>query len=158
MFEQKQKTIITNNKNFKIMAKNAEEIKAMKDKVVAFMDANQNAGWDTDMGRIPLNEGDTITLTGETEMQKSTSPGVPDWLAFVTKEGYPVGLRQLFRRGNGLKFPENVKTPKEAANALIDKICTFENGLQLQLKEVRKVESSARKGKNTYYIFESYEI
>lgn len=140
------------------MAKNAEEIKALKDKVVAFMDANQNAGWDTDMGRIPLNEGDTITLTGETTLQKSTTAGVPDWLAFDTKEGYPIGLRQLFRRGNGLTFPENVKTPKDAASALIDKICTFENGLQLSLKEVRKVESSSRKGKNTYYIFESYTV
>lgn len=140
------------------MAKNVEEIKAMKDKVIAFMDANQNAGWDADMGRIPLNEGDTITLTGETELQKSTSPGVPDWLAFVTIEGYPIGLRQLFRRGNGLKFPENVKTPKEAVNVLIDKCCEMENGLTLRLKEIRKVESSIRRGKNTYYIFEPFEF
>lgn len=140
------------------MAKNAEEIKAMKDKVTAFMDANQNAGWDTEMGRIPLNEGDTITLTGNTELQKSTSPGVPDWLAFVTTEGYPIGLRQLFRRGNGLKFPENVKTPKEAANVLIDKICSMEDGLALKLKAVKKIESSTRNTKNTYYIFEDYEV
>ena len=140
------------------MAKNAQEIKAAKDTVVAFMDQNQGAGWDSEMSRIPLNEGDTITLTGDVELQKSTSPGVPDWMAFMTAEGYPIGLRQLFRRGNGLKFPENVKTPKEAAAALLDKIGTTDNGLALQLKEVRKVESSTRKGKNTYYIFTDYEI
>ena len=140
------------------MAKNAQEIKAAKDTVVAFMDQNQGAGWDSEMSRIPLNEGDTITLTGDVELQKSTSPGVPDWMAFMTAEGYPIGLRQLFRRGNGLKFPENVKTPKEAAEALLDKIGTTENGLALQLREVRKVESSTRKGKNTYYIFTDYEI
>lgn len=141
------------------MAKNAEEIKAMKDAIFAFMDLNQNAGWDSEMGRIPLNDGDVITLTGEVEMQKSTSPGVPDWLAFITKEGYPIGLRQLFRRGNGLRFSENVKTPKEAANALIDKISTFEDGFPLQIKEIRKIESSTRKnGKNTYYIFQDVEI
>ena len=140
------------------MAKNAQEIKAAKDTVVAFMNQNQGAGWDSEMSRIPLNEGDTITLTGDVELQKSTSPGVPDWMAFMTAEGYPIGLRQLFRRGNGLKFPENVKTPKEAAEALLDKIGTTENGLALQLREVRKVESSTRKGKNTYYIFSDYEI
>ena len=140
------------------MAKNDQEIKAAKDTVVAFMDQNQGAGWDSEMSRIPLNEGDTITLTGDVELQKSTSPGVPDWMAFMTAEGYPIGLRQLFRRGNGLKFPENVKTPKEAAEALLDKIGTTENGLALQLREVRKVESSTRKGKNTYYIFADYEI
>lgn len=140
------------------MAKNAQEIKAAKDTVVAFMNQNQGAGWDSEMSRIPLNEGDTITLTGDVELQKSTSPGVPDWMAFMTAEGYPIGLRQLFRRGNGLKFPENVKTPKEAAEALLDKIGTTENGLALQLREVRKVESSTRKGKNTYYIFTDYEI
>ena len=140
------------------MAKNAQEIKAAKDTVVAFMDQNQGAGWDSEMSRIPLNEGDTITLTGDVELQKSTSPGVPDWMAFMTAEGYPIGLRQLFRRGNGLKFPETVKTPKEAAEALLDKIGTTENGLALQLREVRKVESSTRKGKNTYYIFSDYEI
>ena len=140
------------------MAKNAQEIQAAKDTVVAFMDKNQGAGWDSEMSRIPLNEGDTITLTGDVELQKSTSAGVPDWLAFMTAEGYPIGLRQLFRRGNGLKFPANVKTPKEAAAALLDKIGTTENGLALQLREVRKVESSTRKGKNTYYIFTDYEI
>ena len=140
------------------MAKNAQEIKAAKDTVVAFMEQNQGAGWDSEMSRIPLNEGDTITLTGDVELQKSTSPGVPDWMAFMTAEGYPIGLRQLFRRGNGLKFPENVKTPKEAAVALLDKIGTTDNGLALQLREVRKVESSTRKGKNTYYIFTDYEI
>lgn len=140
------------------MAKNAQEIKAAKDAVVAFMDKNQGAGWDSEMSRIPLNEGDTITLTGDVELQKSTSPGVPDWMAFMTAEGYPIGLRQLFRRGNGLRFQENVKTPKEAVEALLDKIGTTENGLALQLREVRKVESSTRKGKNTYYIFTDYEI
>ena len=140
------------------MAKNAQEIQAAKDAVTAFMDKNQGAGWDSEMSRIPLNEGDTVTLTGDVELQKSTSAGVPDWLAFMTAEGYPIGLRQLFRRGNGLKFPENVKTPKEAAAALLDKIGATENGLALQLREVRKVESSTRKGKNTYYIFEDYEI
>ena len=140
------------------MAKNAQEIQAAKDAVTAFMDKNQGAGWDSEMSRIPLNEGDTVTLTGDVELQKSTSAGVPDWLAFMTAEGYPIGLRQLFRRGNGLKFPENVKTPKEAAAALLDKIGATDNGLALQLKEVRKVESSTRKGKNTYYIFMDYEI
>lgn len=140
------------------MAKNAQEIQAAKETVVAFMDKNQGAGWDSEMSRIPLNEGDIITLTGDVELQKSTSAGVPDWLAFMTAEGYPIGLRQLFRRGNGLKFPENVKTPKEAAAALLDKIGATENGLALQLKEVRKVESSTRKGKNTYYIFTDYEL
>ena len=140
------------------MAKNAQEIQAAKDAVTAFMDKNQGAGWDSEMSRIPLNEGDIVTLTGDVELQKSTSAGVPDWLAFMTAEGYPIGLRQLFRRGNGLKFPENVKTPKEAAAALLDKIGTTDNGLALQLKEVRKVESSTRKGKNTYYIFTDYEI
>ena len=158
MFEQKTKNQITNLKISKIMAKNAQEIKAAKDAVVAFMDKNQGAGWDSEMSRIPLNEGDTVTLTGDVELQKSTSAGVPDWLAFMTAEGYPIGLRQLFRRGNGLKFPENVKTPKEAAAALLDKIGATENGLALQLREVRKVESSTRKGKNTYYIFTDYEI
>ena len=140
------------------MAKNAQEIQAAKDAVTAFMDKNQGAGWDSEMSRIPLNEGDTITLTGDVELQKSTSPGVPDWMAFMTAEGYPIGLRQLFRRGNGLRFQENVKTPKEAVEALLDKIGTTENGLALQLREVRKVESSTRKGKNTYYIFTDYEI
>lgn len=158
MFEQKTKNQITNLKISKIMAKNAQEIQAAKDAVTAFMDKNQGAGWDSEMSRIPLNEGDTVTLTGDVELQKSTSAGVPDWLAFMTAEGYPIGLRQLFRRGNGLKFPENVKTPKEAAAALLDKIGTTENGLALQLREVRKVESSTRKGKNTYYIFTDYEI
>ena len=158
MFEQKTKNQITNLKISKTMAKNAQEIQAAKDTVVAFMDKNQGAGWDSEMSRIPLNEGDTITLTGDVELQKSTSAGVPDWLAFMTAEGYPIGLRQLFRRGNGLKFPANVKTPKEAAAALLDKIGTTESGLALQLKEVRKVESSTRKGKNTYYIFTDYEI
>lgn len=140
------------------MAKNAQEIQAAKDAVTAFMDKNQGAGWDSEMSRIPLNEGDTVTLTGDVELQKSTSAGVPDWLAFMTAEGYPIGLRQLFRRGNGLKFPDNVKTPKEAAAALLDKIGGTEHGLALQLREVRKVESSTRKGKNTYYIFTDYEI
>ena len=140
------------------MAKNAQEIQAAKEAVTAFMDKNQGAGWDSEMSRIPLNEGDTVTLTGDVELQKSTSAGVPDWLAFMTAEGYPIGLRQLFRRGNGLKFPENIKTPKEAAAALLDKIGATENGLALQLREVRKVESSTRKGKNTYYIFTDYEI
>lgn len=158
MFEQKTKNQITNLKISKIMAKNAQEIQAAKDAVTAFMDKNQGAGWDSEMSRIPLNEGDTVTLTGDVELQKSTSAGVPDWLAFMTAEGYPIGLRQLFRRGNGLKFPENVKTPKEAAAALLDKIGTTDNGLALQLREVRKVESSTRKGKNTYYIFTDYEI
>lgn len=140
------------------MAKNVEEVKALIKAVTDFMDTNQGAGWDSNMSRIPLTDGDTITLTGETEMQKSTSAGVPDWLAFVTKEGYPIGLRQLLRCGNGLKFPDNIKTPKEAAEALITKVCQFDNGLQLKLKEVRKVESSTRKGKNTYYIFEEYQF
>lgn len=139
------------------MAKNAN-IEGAKAQVIEFMDKNQNAGWDADMGRIPLNEGDVITLNGGVEMQKSTTAGVPDWLAFTTEQGYPIGMRQLFRRGNGLVFPENVKTPKDAANVLLDKIAQTENGLDLKLKEVRKVESSTRKGKNTYYIFESYEI
>ena len=158
MFEQKTKNQITNLKISKIMAKNAQEIQAAKDAVTAFMDKNQGAGWDSEMSRIPLNEGDTVTLTGDVQLQKSTPAGVPDWLAFMTAEGYPIGLRQLFRRGNGLKFPENVKTPKEAAAALLDKIGTTDNGLALQLREVRKVESSTRKGKNTYYIFTDYEI
>lgn len=140
------------------MAKNAEAIKAAKDAVIAFMDKNQGAGWDSEMSRIPLNEGDIVTFTGDVEMQKSTSAGVPDWLAFMTKEGYPIGLRQLFRRGNGLKFPENVKTPKEAAEVLLDKIGQMDDGLPLSIKEIRKVESSTRKGKNTYYIFNDYEI
>lgn len=140
------------------MAKNAEEIKAAKDAVTAFMDANQGAGWDSDMSRIPLDVEDTITLTGDVELQKSTTAGVPDWLAFMTAEGYPIGLRQLFRRGNGLQFPANVKTPKDAAGVLLDKIGQMENGLQLKLKAVRKIESSTRKGKNTYYIFEKYEF
>lgn len=122
------------------------------------MDNNKNSGWDDEMSRVPLSKGETITLTGQTELQKSTTPGIPDWLAFVTEEGYPIGLRQLFRRGNGLKYPANVKTPREAALALLDKIAAFDNGLKLQLKDVRKVESSSRDGKNTYYIFEEYEI
>ena len=140
------------------MAKNVEVINTAKDAVIAFMDKNQNAGWDSEMSRIPLSEGDIVTLTGMVELQKSTSSGVPDWLAFKSVEGYPIGLRQLFRRGNGLKFPANVKTPKEAAMALLDKIGTTENGLELRLKEVRKMESSTRNGKNTYYIFTDYEI
>ena len=140
------------------MAKNAKEIEKAKSIVTEFMNANVSGGWDSDMSRIPLNNGDIITLTGDVELQKSTTAGVPDWLAFNTKEGYPVGLRQLFRRGNGIKFADTVKTPRDAANALIDKIGTFENGMQLQLKEVRKIESSTRKGKNTYYIFENVEI
>lgn len=140
------------------MAKNAQEIQAAKNTVTAFMDANQGAGWNSDMSRIPLNKGDVVTLTGDVELQHSTSAGVPDWLAFMSAEGYPIGMRQLFRRGNGLIFPDNVKTPKEAANALLDKIGQTENGLALKLKEVRKVESSTRDGKNTYYIFEDYQF
>lgn len=140
------------------MAKNAQEIQALKDKIKAFMKENPNAGWDSDMGRIPLNDGNTITLILNADKQKSPSAGIPDWMAFETKEGYPIGLRQLFRRGNGLIFPANVKTPAEAADALIDKIGALDDGLQLQLKEVRKVESSSRKGKNTYYIFEETQI
>ena len=41
---------------------------------------------------------------------------------------------------------------------LLKKAASLDNGLTLQLKEVRKIESSIRKGKNTYYIFEDTEI
>lgn len=139
------------------MGKNVDFDEAKK-QVNDFMNNNKNSGWDDEMSRVPLFKGETITLTGQTGLQKSTTPGIPDWLAFVTEEGYPIGLRQLFRRGNGLKYPANVKTPREAALTLIDKIAAFDNGLKLQLKDVRKVESSSRDGKNTYYIFEEYEI
>lgn len=138
------------------MGKNVDDIKKSKETLDKFMDANQNAGWDGDMGRIPLDSGNTVTLTGEVEIQKSTTPGVPDWMAFLTKEGYPIGLRQLFRRGNGLQFPKEVKSPKQAKDVLLDKIATTDDGLALTLKEVKKIESSSRKGKNTYYIFEDY--
>lgn len=140
------------------MAKNVEQIKQAKEAIEAFMNSNQNAGWDDEMSRIPLSKGNVVTLTGDVAMQKSTTAGVPDWLAFETVEGYPIGLRQLFRRGNGLKFPEGVKTPREAANVLIDKCAQMENGLPLTLKEVKKLESSTREGKNTYYVFEAFEF
>lgn len=139
------------------MAKNADDIKKLQDIAIALLDGNNN-GWDDAMARMPLNEGDTLTFTGEAEMQKSTSPGVPDWAALLTKEGYPIGYRQLARRGNGLKFKDEVKTPKDAIRAIIEKAASLDNGLTLQLKEVRKIESSTRKGKNTYYIFEDTEI
>lgn len=139
------------------MAKNEQEKQALKNKVKAAMDKN-TARWSGDMSNIPLFDGDVITLTGDTTVVKSTTPGVPDWDAFVTKQGYPISYSQLFRRGNGLKFPDNVKTPMEAADAFIDKICEVDDGLTLQLKTVRKMESSTRKNKNTYYIFEDMEI
>lgn len=140
------------------MAKNAQEIENLKKSIFEFMNANQGAGYDSEMARIPLHKGDTVTLTGETELQKSTTPGVPDWLAFKTVEGHVIGLRQLFRRGNGIKYPENAKTPRDAANCLIDKVCSFDNGLALKIKEVRKVDSSTREGKNTYILFEEFDM
>ena len=89
---------------------------------------------------------------------QNTTPGVPDWAAVTTVEGYNIGFRQFTRRGNGLKYPAEVTTPAQAIAALIKKAAELENGLTLRLKEVRKVESSTRKGKNTYYIFEDTEI
>ena len=139
------------------MAKNAEEIKALKDKIHSAMQRNA-ARWSGEMANVPLFAGDIITLTGETDTIKSTTAGVPDWDAFLTKEGYPISFSQLFRKGNGLLYPENVKTPEEAADALIDKIGAMENGLALTIKDIRKRESSIRPTKNTYYIFENVEI
>lgn len=136
------------------MAKNVEQI---KNEVIAFMDSHKSGGWDSDMGRVPLMAGQVITLTGEVALQKSTTPSVPDWLAFMTTDGYPIGLRQLFRRGNGLNFGE-ARTPKEAAIKLLDKVAASEGGLSLTLNAVRKIESSTRNGKNTYYIFMPIEI
>lgn len=140
------------------MAKNADETQKAIATVVAFMDLNKNAGWDDEMSKMPLSKGDTITLTGDVALQKSTTAGIPDWMAFTTIEGYPIGLRQLFRRGNGLKFPEKIKTPREAAQLLLEKCGQMDNGLPLKLKDVKKLESSSREGKNTYYIFEAFEI
>lgn len=139
------------------MAKNAQEIQALKDKVHAAMQKNA-ARWSGEMANVPLFAGDTITLTGETDTIKSTTPGVPDWDAFLTKEGFPISYSQLFRKGNGLKFPANVKTPTEAADALIDKIGAMDDGLPLNIRDVKKRESSTRNTKNTYMFFEPIEI
>ena len=139
------------------MGKNVDANKA-KESVKKFMDSNSNAGWDSDFGRVPLGKGETLTFTGDVEEQVSTSPGVPNWMAFVTVEGYPIALRQMFRRGNGITYPANVNTPRKAAEFFIDKCTSFDKGLQLKIKEVRKVESSTRDGKNTYYIFESVDL
>lgn len=139
------------------MGKNVDAAKA-KASVKKFMDANPNAGWDANFGNVPLGKGETLTFTGEVAEQVSTSPGVPNWMAFTTNEGYPIALRQMFRRGNGITYPANIDTPRKAAEFLIDKCASFDKGLQLKIKEVRKVESSTRDGKNTYYIFESIDL
>ena len=139
------------------MAKNATEIKKMQDTAISLLDGNSN-GWDGELSRMPLTDGDTLTFTGESALQKSTTAGIPNWAALITKEGYPIGYRQLARRGNGLTFAAEVKTPKDAIKAIIAKAAALDDGLQLQLKEVRKIESSSRKGKNTYYIFEPMAI
>lgn len=133
------------------MAKNVDEL-VKKAKDIAPFAENET------FGNIALAEGDTITLTGETTTVKSTTPGVKDWPAFVTKEGYNIGYRQFTRRGNGLKYPAEVQSPSDAIEALVRKAAELEDGLTLQLKQVRKVESSTRKGKNTYYIFEDTDI
>lgn len=139
------------------MAKNAQEIQALKDKVHNAMQANA-ARWSGDMANVPLFAGDTVTLTGEPIKVKSTTPGVPDWDAFETKEGFPISFSQLFRKGNGLKFPAAVKTPAEAADALIDKIGSMDDGLPLVVRDVKKRESSTRNTKNTYMFFEAIDI
>lgn len=133
------------------MAKNVDELVKKAQEIAPFAE-NET------FGTIALTEGDTLTITGETTTVKSTTPGVPDWAAVTTEEGYNIGYRQFTRRGNGLKYPAEVTTPAQAIAALIKKAAELENGLTLRLKEVRKVESSTRKGKNTYYIFEDTEI
>lgn len=139
------------------MSKNAQEIQALKDKVHAAMQKNA-ARWSGEMANVPLFAGDTITLTGETDTIKSTTPGVPDWDAFLTKEGFPISYSQLFRKGNGLKYPANVKTPTEAADALIDKIGAMDDGLPLNIRDVKKRDRNVGTGKNTYMFFEPIEI
>lgn len=136
------------------MAKNLDETKKA---VHEFMSNNKGGGWSDPMARMPLFKGQTVTFTGDTELQHSNNPDIPNWLAFMTTDGVPVGLRQLFRRGNGLSFGE-ANTPEKAVDLFIDACATLENGLSLKLADVKKVESSSRDGKNTYYIFEPFDF
>ena len=117
------------------MAKNVDELVKKAQEIAPFAE-NET------FGTIALTEGDTLTITGDTTTVKSTTPGVPDWAAVETVEGYNIGFRQFTRRGNGLKYPAEVTTPAQAIAAWIKKAAELENGLTLRLKEVRKVESS----------------
>lgn len=139
------------------MGKNVDAVKA-KAEVKKFMDANPTAGWDSAFGNVPISKGKTLTFTGEVAAQTSTTPGIPNWMAYVTTEGYPIALRQMFRRGNGITYPAKIDTPRKAADFLIDKCTSLSNGLQLKIKDVLKIESSTREGKNTYYVFEPIDL
>ena len=136
------------------MAKNVEESKnALKE----YFAANPQGGWSNDMGRIPLSAGDVITLNGKVEKQKSTAIGMPDWMALLTDEGFPISLRQLARRGNGLEYPTEIQTSEQALFYLLDKIATTEKGLSLKVRENRKMQN-AQGRVSSYLLFESVEL
>ena len=103
-------------------------------------------------GTIPVCSGQTLHFTGETAPQKG-SGDVPDWISLETLEGYHVGLRQVARNGNGLTFPDGI-------NDVPSKVCAFIDAcpITLTVKDVKKVASSTRDGKNSYYIFEPVDI
>ena len=103
-------------------------------------------------GTIPVCSGQTLHFTGETATQKG-SGDVPDWISLETVEGYHVGLRQVARNGNGISFNEGV-------NDVPSKVCAFIDAcpVALTVHDVKKVESSSRNGKNSYYIFEPVTI
>ena len=103
-------------------------------------------------GNIPVCSGQVLHFTGETAPQKGNGD-VPDWLSLETVEGYHVGLRQVARNGNGISFADGV-------NDVPSKICAFIDAcpIALTVHDVKKVESSSRSGKNSYYIFEPVTI
>lgn len=139
------------------MAKNVEEKKALLDVLTKSVEKNK-ARWTSNMSTVPVREGQVLTFSGEIKEQVSTTAGVPNWDAFTTVEGFPIALGQIARRNNGLIFPQDCVTSDKALEAFISKCCEYDNGLSLTIKEVVKIESSSRKGKNTYYIFEEFTI
>lgn len=129
------------------MAKNVDEMVSKAIELAPFAEGET-------FGQIALTKGDSLTFTGEVTEVKAPNITAGKWAALVTKEGYNIGFRQITRRGNGLIFPETVKTPIEAIKVFITAAASAEDGLKLTLANVRKVESSTRDTKNTYYIFE----
>lgn len=103
-------------------------------------------------GTIPVCSGQTLHFTGETAPQKG-SGDVPDWLSLETAEGYHIGLRQIARNGNGISFADGI-------NDVPSKVCAFIDAcpIELTVHDVKKVESSSRNGKNSYYIFNPVTI
>jgi len=106
---------------------------------------------------LPIAKGTVLTFPmGEMEPKKEDgiNGGAP-WGSFTSKEGYRVSFTQLARRGNGINY-----TSGNAVSARIEELIEANEtkDIILKVKDRFVLESTSREGKNSYLVFEPYNV